>query len=107
MDNMGDWDQLRNLISELLQGKEQVRQLQSILNVPSSSHEARDALIQKIITTFEKALAMLQPSGGSLAEPSQPAGAAILMSESPPLSGSPHSEDSDKDPDQNSLSRKR
>ncbi|KAJ7965392.1 WRKY transcription factor [Quillaja saponaria] len=94
---MGDWEQ-RNLINELIQGRELARQLQICLNAPSSSHEDREFLLKKIITSFEKALAMLNCSGFSVGEPSQLIGGPIPMSESPPsLSGSPRSEDSDKE----------
>ena len=106
MDNMGD---SKNLIQELLQGLDLARQLQIHLHVPSTPQETRELLIQKIISTFEKALEMVKWKGPvGVGEPSS--GVAIRMSEeSPPLSGSPRSEDSDRDlkePDQ-SASRKR
>nr|XP_023899975.1 probable WRKY transcription factor 53 [Quercus suber]POE51203.1 putative wrky transcription factor 41 [Quercus suber] len=108
MDNMGDWEQ-KNLISELAQGLELARQLQIHLNVPSSSHEAREFLVEKILSSYEKALSMLNLSS-SVSEP-QAIGGAIRMSESPPsLTGSPRSEDSDrelKDQEQRDASRKR
>lgn len=95
MDNIGNSPS--SLIHELLQGLELARQLQMNLHVPSSSSkESREVLIQKIISTFEKALEMVNWKGGSLGtEPSsqQPSGVAM----SPTLSGSPHSEDSDRD----------
>ena len=102
---MGDWDQ-NSLVHELLQGVELARQLQMYLHVPSSSQEARELLIQKIIDAFEKALAMVKRKSG----PSQmPAGVAIRLSESPSLSGSPRSEDLDRDlrDQQQNASRKR
>ena len=98
---MGEWEQ-RSLINELTQGRELARQLQVYLNVPSSSssHETRELLVQKIQASYEKALSMLNCNTTSLqaADQPQPSGLAIRMSESPPSrSGSPRSEDSDRD----------
>lgn len=94
MENMGDWDQNNQLMNELTQGRELARQLQVHLNAPSSSHETRQMLAQKIASSYEKALSILKFSSSvSVGEP-QPAGLGI---ESPPLSGSPRSEDSDQD----------
>ncbi|CAL0319489.1 unnamed protein product [Lupinus luteus] len=84
-DNMGDSP--NNLIHELLQGLELARQLQMNLHVPYSSKETRDQLIQKIISTFEKALQMVNLKRESLIEPSSQH-LAFRMSESPPLSDS-------------------
>ncbi|OAY48413.1 probable WRKY transcription factor 30 [Manihot esculenta] len=96
MDNMGDWEQTKNLVNELTLGRELARQLQIHLNVPSSSRETREVLVQKILASFEKSLSVLNLSS-SIRE-TNPTGFAIGMSESPPsLSGSPRSEDSDRD----------
>ncbi|KAI4307145.1 hypothetical protein L6164_030362 [Bauhinia variegata] len=105
---MGDRDH-KNLINELVQGQDLARQLQISLTAPSSSQETRELLIQKIVATFEKALSAVYWNTGSLDEPPQPAGVAIRTSESPPFSGSPRSEDSDKDfrDQDHSASRKR
>ncbi|RDX75119.1 putative WRKY transcription factor 41, partial [Mucuna pruriens] len=105
---MGD---LKGIIHELLQGMEMAKQLQVYLHMPSSSQETRDLLIQKIISTFEKALEMANWKGPVPAGESsqQPPGAAIRISDSPLSSSSPRSEDSDrdlKDQDQNA-SKKR
>lgn len=106
---MGDWEQ-KNLINELAQGMELARQLQIHLNVPSSSHEAREFLVEKILSSYEKALSMLNMSS-SVSEPQAIGGPILRMSESPPsLTGSPRSEDSDrelKDQEQRDASRKR
>jgi len=99
---MGD---SKNLIDELLQGLELARQLQIYLNVSSSSNETREILIQKIISTFEKALEMVNRKkrlvnmGESSQQqyPSASGTLAIRISDSPPLSCSPRSEDSDRD----------
>ena len=96
---MGEWEQ-RSLVNHLTQGRELARQLQVYLNVPSSSssHETRELLVQKIQASYEKALSMLNCNITSLAAELQPSGIAIRMSESPPSrSGSPRSEDSDRD----------
>ncbi|XP_021289025.1 probable WRKY transcription factor 30 [Herrania umbratica] len=96
MENMGEWEQ-RSLVNELTQGRELARQLQVHLNVPSS-HESRESLVQKIQASYEKALSMLNYNTSLAADQPQPSGLAIRMSESPPSrSGSPRSEDSDRD----------
>lgn len=97
MDNIGNSS--NSLIHELLQGLELARQLQMNLHVASSSssQESREVLIQKIISTFEKALEMVNWKGGSLGTEPSSQGVAIRMSDSPTLSGSPRSEDSDRD----------
>ncbi|GLT53370.1 hypothetical protein SLA2020_266450 [Shorea laevis] len=106
MENVGDWEQ-KNLVHELTQGMELARQLQGNLSVPSSSHETREYLVTKILTSYEKALSMLQWSSSSAGDnPHHTGGAILRMSESPPsLAGSPRSEDSD--PEQRDASRKR
>ncbi|KAF3432871.1 hypothetical protein FNV43_RR23973 [Rhamnella rubrinervis] len=112
MENMGDWEQ-KNLVNELTQGRELAKQLQIHINVPSSSYETREFLVQKILASFEKALSMAHGSNSSAADPNPTniAGVAnIQMSESPPsLNGSPRSDqDSDREQDfKDSSSRKR
>ena len=92
MENMGDWEQ-KNLIKELVKGRELASQLKIHLNMPSSSPETREFLVEKILSSYEKALSML-----SLSTSSVPGGAILRMSESPPsLAGSPRIEDSDRD----------
>ena len=103
---MGDWEQ-KNLLNELTRGKELATQLQIHLNAnsssSSSSHEAREYLVHKILVSYEKALSMLNwtsssAAGGDLHPLQPPLGVPIRMSESPPsLTGSPRSEDSDRD----------
>ncbi|KAL2657726.1 hypothetical protein AAZX31_04G219000 [Glycine max] len=96
MDNMGD---PKSIIHELLQGLELARQLQVYLHLPTSSQETRDLLIQKIISTFEKALEMVNCKGPVPAGESShyPLGAALIRVSDSPLSSSPRSEDSDRD----------
>ncbi|XP_022922779.1 probable WRKY transcription factor 53 isoform X1 [Cucurbita moschata] len=107
MDSFGEWDQKKKLKNELLKGKELAKQLQIHLNVrPSSSSMAAAAaaaaavsssssssvsndggelLVQKILSSYEKALSLLSSNG-------------IQISESPSsLNGSPRSEDSDRE----------
>ncbi|KAJ6748848.1 WRKY TRANSCRIPTION FACTOR 30-RELATED [Salix purpurea] len=98
MANMGDWEQ-KNLVEELTLGMELAKQLQIHLNVSSSPRETREMLLQGILTSYEKALSMLNLGGGSVAGELHPVGGIpIRNSESPPsLSGSPRSEDSDRD----------
>ncbi|GAV66231.1 WRKY domain-containing protein [Cephalotus follicularis] len=99
MENMGDWGKNKNLVmNELTQGKELAKQLQIHLKMPSSSHETREMLIQMILTSYEKALSMLNCKSNSEVEQHHVAGIAIRSSESPPsLTGSPRSDDSDRD----------
>jgi hypothetical protein len=94
----------KNLIQELLQGMELARQLRIYLNVSSSSNETRELLIEKIISTFEKALEMVNYKGhvivGESSQQKQKHTSetvAIRMLDSPPLSSSPRSEESDRD----------
>ena len=111
MENMGSWEQ-KNLINELTNGRELAKQLQIHLSVSSSSHDARESLVQKILTSYEKALSLLRCSG-PVGEPQAAAAGGggavgIGMSESPrSLSGSPRSEDSDKEQEHKDGSRKR
>ncbi|KAJ6672800.1 WRKY TRANSCRIPTION FACTOR 30-RELATED-RELATED [Salix viminalis] len=98
MANMGDWEQ-KNLVEELTLGMELAKQLQIHLNVSSSPMETREMLLQGILTSYEKALSMLNLGSGLVAGELHPVGGIpIRNSESPPsLSGSPRSEDSDRD----------
>ncbi|XP_030500507.2 probable WRKY transcription factor 53 isoform X2 [Cannabis sativa] len=111
---MGEWEQ-KSLLNELLRGKELAGQLQlTIATSPpsssssssstSSSYESRQNLVQNILVSFEKALSMLNWPGGSSGTSNQsllPAVPVMIgMSESPPsLTGSPFSDDSDRDQD--------
>ncbi|RDX76195.1 putative WRKY transcription factor 41, partial [Mucuna pruriens] len=93
---MGDWDQ-NKLKHELRQGMELARQLQISLHVPCSSQENHEHLIQKIITAFERALKMVNVKMGLVGHPSSQILRSMGMSQSPSLSGSPRSENSDQD----------
>ncbi|KAK4431360.1 putative WRKY transcription factor 30 [Sesamum alatum] len=91
-----DWE-LKNLVKELTRGRELAEQLQIHLNnVQSSSHEARDFLLHRILYSYDQALSMLNFS--------RPGATLPPASASP---GSPHSDDSDQDfKDQASRKRK-
>ncbi|EEF48991.1 probable WRKY transcription factor 53 [Ricinus communis] len=112
MESMGDCEQ-KNLVNELRMGRELTRQLQIHLNIPSYSRETRELLVQKILSSYEKALSMLNLSRLITKEPLPTGVATNGMPESPPLSlsGSPRSDqDSDrdfKDQDPKDVSRKR
>lgn len=96
--NVGDWES--RLINELVQGRELGRRLQACLHAPSTSQETCVFLIHNIIAAFERALATVNFNGGlSSADPSHPTRVGVQTSDSPPFtfSGSPLSEDSDRD----------
>ena len=99
MDSFGEWDHKKKLKNELLKGKELAKQLQIHLNVrpstssmaaaasssSSASNDGSELLVQKILSSYEKALSLLSSNG-------------IQISESPSsLNGSPRSEDSDRE----------
>ncbi|KAK1578210.1 hypothetical protein Q3G72_028510 [Acer saccharum] len=120
---VGDLEQNNNslILGELRQGRELARQLQRhLINPPCSSQETREMLVQKIVSSYEKALSMLMNSNSSTstsvvpggADHQQPAvGAAAVQPtygaglgvESPPLSG----EDSDREQELKDGSKKR
>ncbi|KAK2996710.1 hypothetical protein RJ639_041864 [Escallonia herrerae] len=111
MENSGEWEQ-KTLIRELKQGRELARQLQVHLNSPSSSHETRQVLVSTILNSLDKALSMLKCGTAGGGGEQQTIGTLIAVSDSPrSFSGSPHSEDSDRDiqdPEhKDSVSRKR
>ncbi|XP_030540892.1 probable WRKY transcription factor 53 [Rhodamnia argentea] len=58
MERVINWEQ-HNLINELAQGKELAKQLRSHLVSPSSSRETREYLVEKILSCYQKSLAML------------------------------------------------
>ncbi|KAJ8753047.1 hypothetical protein K2173_011815 [Erythroxylum novogranatense] len=89
---MGDWG-LKNLIAELRLGRDLARQLQIHLNVPYSSRETCEMLLQRILNSYEKSLSIVNfsSSGSGTSVP-------IPMTESPPsLTGSSRNEDFDHD----------
>ncbi|KAK9279591.1 hypothetical protein L1049_013270 [Liquidambar formosana] len=95
MEKTSEWEQ-KTLINELTQGKDLAKQLRTHLN-PSSSNETRKFLVEKILSSYEKALSMLK--WDAFVGEARPTAAAGGMLESPSsLAGSsPRSEGSDRD----------
>lgn len=115
MEQRWNWDQ-GSLISELIQGMELAKQLRMHLGTTaaSSSVESRDLLVQKILSSYDKALLILNLSGPMGQQPQQNNVGATLTSgglpESPlSINGSPRSDDLDKDNNQDTrdVSKKR
>lgn len=113
MENMGSIEQ-KNLINELTNGRELAKKLQIYLSMSSSSQDTRESLVQMILASYDKVLSMLRWSS-PVGEPQAAisgggvgVGVGIMMSESPrSLSGSPRSEDSDKEQEHRDGPRKR
>ncbi|XP_077229925.1 putative WRKY transcription factor 41 [Tasmannia lanceolata] len=103
MDNTTGWDQ-KQLINELTQGRDFAKQLQNLSTAP----ELRELYVQKILSSFTKALTLLK--GNDLEGDPQPNG-PIMGTDSPrSLSRSPRSENSDrvfKDQERGDISKKR
>ncbi|KAI4298944.1 hypothetical protein L6164_032449 [Bauhinia variegata] len=90
----GDW-RLKNLVNEIVQGKELAEQLKICLRESSTSRGTIEVLAPKILATFEKALAMATGKVESMAEASQATAVApSQMAESIPWSGVFLNEDS-------------
>uniref|UniRef100_A0A7N0V7R0 WRKY domain-containing protein n=1 Tax=Kalanchoe fedtschenkoi TaxID=63787 RepID=A0A7N0V7R0_KALFE len=95
---MENWEQ-QTLINELTQGMELAKQLRFHVG-PSSTTETREYLVQKILSSYDKALLILNwsksASNGQGTRP-QPNVASNLLPESPcSFDGSPRSEPCDK-----------
>ncbi|GMI76411.1 hypothetical protein HRI_001310400 [Hibiscus trionum] len=101
MENMRNWE--GTLVSELIQGLELAKKLRS-----SSCVESRDLLVQKILSSYEKALLILEPRG-PMEQPQQNVGATTCVAESPlTINGSPWSGDTENDKrDTGDVSKKR
>jgi hypothetical protein len=97
------------LINELTQGMELAKQLRTHLN-PSSSPENRELLLQKILSSYEKALLILKWSG-SMGNPQSLAPVTGLQESSVSGDGSPRSDDFDRGfkdhQEQSDISKKR
>ena len=92
MENRWSWEQ-KTLITELIQGMELAKQLRAHLNA-TSSVETRDMLVRRILSSYEKALLILN-GGGSMGQP-QNAGVSAGVPESPrSINGSSRSDDFD------------
>ncbi|KAJ9173707.1 hypothetical protein P3X46_016817 [Hevea brasiliensis] len=111
MENSWSWEQ-KTLISELIQGMELAKQLRVHLNT-ASSVEIRDSLVQRILTSYEKSLLILNWSGSlgqqqqQQQQQQQNVGATAGNVPESPLSmhGSPGSDDFDGG--HNDVSKKR
>lgn len=84
--------ELVGLIDELMQGKELAKQLcdHLVSLSSSSSHETNEVLIEKILSTYEKALAMLNCKA-DVGE-SKAKNGSMMDSHCPLTNGSPKSE---------------
>ncbi|XP_051142996.1 probable WRKY transcription factor 53 [Andrographis paniculata] len=108
MDSFVSERDVKNLVRELSEGREQARQLQTHLNTnpnanansqSSSSYETRDFLLQRIISSYDQALSMLQHTTTTTTT------ATTTTDHRPP--DSPATDDSDQDHHTNNNSRKR
>lgn len=86
--------EIRTLISELTQGKELAKQLSNHLS-PTSSLEARQFLVDKILSSYEKSLSLLN-WGACVADQPKPTIGIVESPHSFAIS-SPRSEVSDQD----------
>ncbi|KZV32836.1 putative WRKY transcription factor 53 [Dorcoceras hygrometricum] len=89
-----------NLENVLKQGGELAKQLQLHLEPQSSSQETLFYLLNEILNTYDRALALLKHGGTGGGAPPGFGGAMVaVMSDSPgsPLTGSPHSSHSDQE----------
>ncbi|XP_075519115.1 putative WRKY transcription factor 53 [Primulina tabacum] len=59
MEKVGIWDQ-ETVIGELTQGREYANQLQKELNPPATSREACAFLLQRILSSYDNALSLLE-----------------------------------------------
>lgn len=108
MENGYTWEQ-KTLVNELIEGMELAKQLRAHLGTTAST-ETNEALVQKILTSYEKALLVLKWSGSTGQTPT--AGAITAVPGSPlSINGSPRSDELDgtfKDnQDQQDSSKKR
>ncbi|KAK6251421.1 hypothetical protein SCA6_005426 [Theobroma cacao] len=95
MEHGWHWEQ-ETLIGELIQGMELAKQLRVHLGT-ASSVESRDLLVQKILSSYEKALLILKMNR-PVGQPQQNVGATSGVPESPlSINGSPRSDDLEKD----------
>ncbi|PSR91441.1 WRKY transcription factor [Actinidia chinensis var. chinensis] len=108
MENSLNWEQ-STLINELIQGMELAKQLRAHLNSTSST-ESREMLIQRILSSYEKALLILKWSG-SQRQPQVSVPITGVPESSASGYGSPRSEDCDRgfkdQQDQSDASKKR
>lgn len=102
----------RTLMNELIQGMELAKQLRLNLSAQSSA-ETREFLLQKILSSYEKALMILQWSGPNIQPNQQTQGVTVTVSVPPesPISAdeSPRGDEFDRGTieDQQDCSKKR
>ncbi|XP_028770431.1 probable WRKY transcription factor 53 [Neltuma alba] len=104
MEETNEWEQL-SLISELIQGKESAEQLCTRLS-SSSSLEEKELLVEKILSSYEKALSMLN-WGVNVGETCVINGNMMMDSLCSLIGGSPRSEVLDQDFNHKDSSKKR
>lgn len=89
MDCVFTWD-YNSLINELTQGMEHTKQLRTYLSSVASTSEATpDLLLQKILSSYEQSLLILQWTGSSVQSPPP----AVAIESMVPGDGSPRSDD--------------
>ncbi|XP_027341426.1 probable WRKY transcription factor 41 [Abrus precatorius] len=94
MENEWNWEQ-NTLINELIQGMEVARKLKADLREPYSV-ETRDLLVQRILSSYEKALLILRYNASTSKLQSMNQATATLLPESPiSVNESPQREDVD------------
>lgn len=91
MEYGSNWDYY-TLVNELTQGMEQAKQLR--VHMSSGYSEPQDLLLQRILSSYEKALSILKWNGGSVGQSQPPASGAPESSIS--VEGSPQNEDGRK-----------
>lgn len=93
MDCATSWE-YKSLINELTQGMEKAKQLR--MHLSSTSSEAQEFLMQRILSSYEKALLILKWSGSSTGQSQQstpPSSACGALESSISVDGSPRSEE--------------
>jgi len=94
MESEWSWEQ-NTLINELIQGMELARKLKEDLRMPYSV-DSRDMLVQRIVSSYEKALLILRCNAPISELQATSQATATLLPESPiSVHGSPLSEDVD------------
>ena len=94
MEDEWRWEQ-NTLINELIQGMEVARKLKADLKTPYSA-DTKDLLVQRILSSYEKALLILRWNASTSKSQNMSHATATFLPESPiSVSGSPLREDFD------------
>lgn len=101
MDTNCNWEQ-NTLANEIIQGMEIAKQLKFHLRSSRSSPETQEMLLQRILSSYDNALLILNWGGSSVGQPPQPqpqpGAKATAVPESPiSVDGSPRIGDSNTD----------